>query len=102
MYIRSAESGRPTFCIQIRQNEFSGWTVTAVGGTVFNSTSFNEGTGGYHTKRYYTNILNASRQAGVVEQQLLQKFLCAWREVGQHLRNWTFTAFKGGNEEKET
>ena len=71
----------------------SGWTVTDSAGTnctTFNSRSFNLGRGVYHTRQYYTNLRNASRTAGRVEQHLLKKFLSAWKEAGQPLGNWTF------------
>ena len=64
--------------------------MTASGDTVFKSTSFNEGKGDYHTRCYYTDITNASREAGVVEQHLLRGFLSAWLGAGQPLSNWTF------------
>ena len=53
----------------------SGWTVTASGDTILRSTSLNEGKGDYHTSCYYTDITNASREAGFVEQHLLRGFL---------------------------
>ena len=72
----------------------SGWCVKASGDAIFKSTSFNEGKGDYHTRCYYTDITNARREAGFVEQHLLRGFLAAWMEAGQPLGNWTYHTFK--------
>ena len=73
----------------------------ASGDTVFRSTSFNEGKGDYHTRCYYTDITQASREAGFVEQHLLRGFLSAWLGAGQPLGNWTFYTFKEDEDEAE-
>ena len=68
-----------------------GWSVTASGDIIFNSTSFNEGKGDYQARCYYTDITN-------VEQHLLRWFLSAWMGEGQPLSNWTFDVFDDENE----
>ena len=64
----------------------------------FNSTSFNKGKGKYHTRCYYTDITNASREAGIVKQQLLERFLAAWMDANEPLSNWTFNVLEDEGE----
>ena len=60
------------------------------GSLKFNSGSMNLGNRYYHHQRYYTNLQEPSRTALQMEQDLLQKYLQAWKKEDQPCSGWVF------------